>query len=458
MQIIRSLLVFCLVASSGFARADFSLPTYEKYTLANGLTVYLMQQSEVPLVDVQWVVKAGAVNDEKSFGLANLTAESVAFGAGTLTKTQIEDKFDFYGAQFSHYANKENSVLKLSLAVKDSEILLPIFADLVEKPQFNENEFTKYKARYLSELIQRRESPKQMINNIFDRTYYGEHPYGNPVSGDETSVNNINLASVKQFYQNFYTPDNSALIIVGDINIEQWKAKVARLFGQWSGKAKQVQTPIFSATAKLANVVLIDKADANETTFMIGGQGVAVNNSDSVAISVINTILGGRFTSWLNDELRVNSGLTYGAVSRFNKYGNAGTFYISTFTKKSSTFEAIDLAMKTYQRLWQQGIDQKTLDSAKAYVKGQFPPNYETSGQLASLLSTLWTYQLSDDYINSFEQKVDSLTLAKSKKLIEQYFPKQNLHYVLIGNAKELKMKAEKYGKLSESTMKSYAF
>ncbi len=216
--------------------------------------------------------------------------------------------------------------------------------------------------------------------------------------------------------------------------------------------------PIFSATAKLANVVLIDKADANETTFMIGGQGVAVNNSDSVAISVINTILGGRFTSWLNDELRVNSGLTYGAVSRFNKYGNAGTFYISTFTKKSSTFEAIDLAMKTYQRLWQQGIDQKTLDSAKAYVKGQFPPNYETSGQLASLLSTLWTYQLSDDYINSFEQKVDSLTLAKSKKLIEQYFPKQNLHYVLIGNAKELKMKAEKYGKLSESTMKSYAF
>ena len=116
--------------------------------------------------------------------------------------------------------------------------------------------------------------------------------------------------------------------------------------------------------------LLVNKADAKETTFAIGGPGIALGDSDEVPVSVINTILGARFTSWLNDELRVNSGLTYGARSRFDKESEAGTFKISTFTKTETTFEAVDLALKTYQRLWDKGIDSKTLASAKSLGSG----------------------------------------------------------------------------------------
>ena len=132
-----------------------------------------------------------------------------------------------------------------------------------------------------------------------------------------------------------------------------------------------------------ARVYLINKDNATETTLMIGEFGVPMSNPDQIQIDVINTILGGRFTSWLNDELRVNAGYTYGVRSRFASYKNAGTFYISTFTATKNSEPAIDLAVKTYSRLFEKGIDEATLKSAKNYVKGQFPPDYETAGSLA---------------------------------------------------------------------------
>jgi len=191
---------------------------------------------------------------------------------------------------------------------------------------------------------------------------------------------------------------------------------------------------------------------------MIGGNGIPSNHPDKVAIQVINTILGARFTSWLNDELRVNSGLTYGARSKFNSQSQAGNFVISTFTKKETTFEAVDLALKTYQRIWNKGIDKKTLESAKSYVKGQFPPRYETSTQLAQLLSRLWSVNLDDSFINDFQNKVDSLDVNKANQIAKAIFPNENLQFILIGKAADIREKAKNYGELKEMDINSFAY
>lgn len=174
------------------------------------------------------------------------------------------------------------------------------------------------------------------------------------------------------------------------------------------------------------------------------------NAKDYVQLQVINTILGGRFTSWLNDELRVNTGLTYGARSQFNSQAQAGTFYISTFTKTATTIEAIDLALTTYQKLWSLGIDEATLNSAKSYVKGQLPPRYETSDDLANFLADMYVYGIEESMINQFEQSVNELTVARSKELIAQYFPAKDLQFVLIGKADELREPVKKYGAVQE--------
>jgi predicted Zn-dependent peptidase len=205
-------------------------------------------------------------------------------------------------------------------------------------------------------------------------------------------------------------------------------------------------------------VLLINKADATETRFLIGGPGIQRSNPDFVAIQVVNTILGGRFTSWLNDELRVNRGLTYGARSFFNPYRQAGAFAMYSFTRTEKTIEALDVTLEVLNRLHQQGIDAATLHSAQNYVKGQFPPRYETSGDLAALLTDMFLYNFDQAFINDFQQKVDELTPEKINTIVQKYFPQNNLQFVLIGKADEIREAVRKYGELTEKEISSDGF
>ena len=204
--------------------------------------------------------------------------------------------------------------------------------------------------------------------------------------------------------------------------------------------------------------MLVNKDDARETTFLIGGKGITQNNPDFIPVTVVNTILGGRFTSWLNDALRVNSGLTYGAGSRFTTFRKSGTFAVSTFTKVSTTTEAIDLALHVLDSLQRTGIDEQALTSAKNYIKADFPPKYESASELANLLTDMFSLGFDESFINNFQKNVDGLTLAKTRQIIDQYFPKNNLQFVLIGKADTIRDKVKKYGTITEKEIKADGF
>jgi len=450
--------VFIAVASTN-SFATYTLPEYEKVTLENGLTLYLMEQREVPLIDISVVVRAGAIEDGKQAGLNYFTARNLVLGTQSLAKADLDQAVDFVGADVFSTANLEFSTIGASFASKDSELLLPIVRDLVTLPRFDQDEFDKLKQRHLLNLQQNKERPSSVINNYFNRLLFGKKGYGAVVRGDSKSIAALTLPDIQQHFNRWYQPKNSAVIVVGDFNSQLMKTQLNRLFGRWKN-TQQVTPSAVSPTesTKKSKVLLVDKPDARQSTFLIGGKGIKRSNEDRVGISVINTILGARFTSWLNDELRVNAGLTYGARSRFNSYSQDGSFAISTFTKTATTVEAIDLALKTYARLWEQGIDEETLASAKAYVKGQFPPKFETSSDLASLLVNMYGYQFDEQYINTFEQQVDSLTVEKTQQLIAQYFPKENLQFVVVGQADEIKKQLKKYGKVSQVSIQDVGF
>lgn len=438
--------------------ANYTLPDYQKVTLENGITVYLMEQHEVPLVDVSVVVKVGAIDDKKA-GLNYFTARNLVLGTTALTKNELDEKIDFVGANVFSTANLEFVTLGASFAKKDSDTILPLVKDLVTAPRFEQREFDKLKQRHLLNLQQSKERPSSVISNYFNRVVFGKNGYGSVVKGDNKSIKGLTLDDVKDHYQQWYQPKNSAIIVVGDFNSQLMKAKLNQLFGGWENTHEITREELIPVPAKTkSNVLLVNKSDSRQSTFLIGGKGISRGNQDSVGISVINTILGARFTSWLNDELRVNAGLTYGARSRFNSYSQDGSFAITTFTKTATTIDAIDLALKTYARLWEKGIDDETLASAKAYVKGQFPPKFETSSELASLLVNMYGYQFDERYINTFEQQVDSLTTDRTKALIAQYFPKENLQFVVIGQAEAIRDKLKKYGKVSEVNIKDTGF
>ncbi|TDD93913.1 M16 family metallopeptidase [Flavobacterium cellulosilyticum] len=446
------LVLFILTISCTLSAQSFKLPSYSSFKLANGLTVSLMEQHDVPIISVSAILPAGAIYDNEKAGLASITAMALKHGTKNFPKVKLDEELDFLGANLNTYATKEFAGLSSDFASKDQSKVLTIIKEVLLNPTFDTAEFEKEKSRLIVTLGQQKESPRSVIGAYFDTLLFGNHVYGNVVSGNKTTVGNLTVKDIKDFYKSNYNPNEASINIVGDFKSSEMKATITKLFSTWEKSnvnmdnlaSKPISPPLYN------NVLLVNKEDAKETTFYIGASGVSRNNPDFIAIEVVNTLFGGRFTSMLNDELRVNSGLTYGAGSRFNNFKYGGSFYISTFTASKTTEAAIDKALEVLNKLHSTGIDEKALTSAKNYVKGQFPPDYETTEQLAGLLSQMFWYNLDQSFINNFEKNVDSLNLTKANQIIANYFPKDKLQFVLIGKADEIKKIAEKYGKVQE--------
>ena len=454
-------LLFCLpLSANNNQTARFQLPEFQAHTLDNGLQVFLMEHKEVPMIDVQLVFKAGAILDQKHPGLAQATADNLLFGTQKMSKVELEKFLEFRGVSLSSEASLERTSLIASYLTRDNEQVLPILADIATQAQFAEAEWLKYQKRRLDQLKRRKESPSSVAYDYFKQLIYPNHPYQSIAEGTVAGIESANINSVRNFYNTYYRPDNAALVLVGDFDSKVMLKFIQRTFAAWqTPKAQLASMNIGKPKAPSeATVLLVNKADARQSTFYIGGPGINYNDPDYIPLSVINTILGGRFTSWLNDALRVNAGLTYGARSSFIRSSKAGSFAISTFTDTKTTEEAIDLALTTYNRLWQPGIDAKTLDSAKAYLKGQFPPRYETSTQLAAFLASMFIHGYDKSYVNDFETKVNSLTQQQAQALVSRHFPKDNLQFLVIGKAEEIRDIVKKYGKVIEIDINDAGF
>lgn len=450
---VKSVIFILCLSSTLFSQ--FRLPSYDVVQMENGLTVYLMEKKDVPLISLSAVFDGGAVKDGADFGIASFTAEALRFGTRSYSRAQIDSIFNFYGSNINTYANADFSGISTQFIKDNTEILLPVISEMIMHPVFPNEEIDRRKQRWTAELDQAKESPRSVIGSYFNKHIFGDAPYGNPVRGTKSSIEKINVDRIKDFYKINYHPESCAIALVGDFNSSEMKNLIQKYFGNWQNENTKMIMDIRMTNPPFEGpyVYLINKDNAFETTFLIGGFGIKMNNSEQVQVDVINTILGGRFTSWLNDELRVNAGLTYGARSNFAKYKNSGTFYMFSFTQTKNTEAALDLALKTYNRLFEKGIDEETLSSAKNYVKGQFPPNYETSNSLAGFLTQKYVYGLDDSYINDFQKAVDELTVEKANEIITRYFPKENLQFVLIGKADEIRDIAKKYGNVKERNL-----
>ncbi|NDP26991.1 MAG: insulinase family protein [Flavobacterium sp.] len=453
----QKITIFCLlVVSLNLSAQSFKVPNYTTFKLPNGLTISLMEQHDVPIISVSAILSAGAIYDYDKAGLASLTATALKHGTTNFPKTKLDEELDFIGANVDTYATKEFSGISSNFASKDKDKVLTIIKEILLNPVFDVAEFEKEKSRLLVSLEQQKESPRSVIGPYFDTLLFGSHVYGNVINGNNATVSKLTVKEVKDFYNSNYKPNDAAICIVGDFVTKEMKATLTKLFSGWEKSSVEKENlaakPINLPTEN--RVLLVNKEDANEATFYIGSPGISRNNPDFVAIEVVNTLFGGRFTSMLNDELRVNTGLTYGAGSRFRTLKNGGSFYISTFTDVKTTEAAIDKTLEVLNKLHTNGIDEKALNSAKNYVKGQFPPEYETNQQLASLLSQMFWYNFDKSFIDNFEKNVDGLDLTKANQIIAKYFPKDKLQFVIIGKSTHIKKIVEKYGKVTEVQIK----
>ncbi len=444
--VLNLLLLGSLAFAAPVENGDLKLPPYKKVVLKNGLTLLLMEQHEVPIISFNTIIKAGSVADPAGKeGVALLTASLLRKGTKTRSADQLSAELDFIGGQLGVGANFDFTGGEAEFVKKDLTKGLELFADILLNPVFPEDEVKKILAQRIDGIKAAKDQAQGVIGSYFAAYLYGSHPYGRPTGGDEKSLAAITREDVVKFYQTWYAPANTILAVAGDFNAAEMERTLTERFGGWSAKTVptiNLPTPTAFQGKKL---LLVDKPDSTQTFFQIGNLGIQRTNPDRVYVEVINTLFGGRFTSMLNSELRINKGLTYGARSNFSERKAPGPFAISTYTPNQTTEQAIDIALDLLKQLHEKGITEAQLKSAKTYIKGQFPPDIETSDQLAQLIAELEFYGLDQNTINTYYAKIDAMTLADASRIIKQYFPLDNLVFVLIGKAEEIQPVAKKY-------------
>jgi len=444
--------VLAVFASSASPAQSIRIPPHEKTVFKNGLTVLLLEKHGVPIVSFDAIVKTGAAADPAGQeGLASMAAGLLRKGTKTRTAQQFSADLDYIGGSFGANAGGDFTTISAEFLTKDLSRGLELFSDAVLHPTFPQGEADKLLAQSLDAVKGAKDDPQQVLGLYYNGYLYGARPYGWPDGGDEVSLKHINRDAILKFYETYYAPGNTILAVAGEFNAAELRKRLEEVLGVWPVKTIPAVTIPVTAPVKGKRLLLIDKPDATQTYFAFGNIGTTVNDPDRVAIRVVNTVFGGRFTSLLNEALRVESGLTYGAQSAFDLRKAPGTFGIYSFTRNETTVQAIDLALQVLQKLHNEGLTPEQLASAKSYIKGQFPPSIETSSQLARRIAQNEFYGLDDNEVNQLEAHIDAVTPEIAKQVIQKHFPADDLVFVLIGKASAVTHAVQKYAEKQDA-------
>jgi predicted Zn-dependent peptidase len=434
--------LFAIVADA----QSIKMPPHEKFVMKNGLTVLLMEKHGVPIVSFAALIKSGSAADPAGQeGLASQTAALLRKGTNKRSAEQFAADLDFIGGSFETGAGADFSTISAEFLTKDLDQGLALFADALLQPTFPQDEVDKSLAQTLDAVRGSKDDPRRVLTIYYYEYLYGARGYGRPEDGDEISLKNINREGITRFYAANYTPGNTILAVAGEFNAAELRKRIEVTLGAWPAKPAIAAAIPAIAPAKGKRLLLVDKPDASQTYFAIGNVETAAGDPDRVAIRVVNTIFGGRFTSMLNEAMRVESGLTYGVRSEFDPRKTPGPFGIYTFTKNDSTVQAIDMALDILHKLHKDGVTAEQLASAKSYIKGQFPPTIETSRDLAQRIASDEFYGLDDNEVNQLEARVDAVTVETARQVIQKHFPEENLVFVLIGKSAAIAPSVKKY-------------
>lgn len=429
--------------------AEVKLPAYEKYSLENGLVVYLVPMKKLPLVNFRLVVPAGSVYDPKTKeGLAGLTATLLKKGTKNKTATQISEEIEFVGGSLSTGTIQDLAYITAEFLSKDTDLGLNMISDILFNPIFPQEEIERERSQVLAGLEQEKDEPTVVANKHFYEFLFGDHPYAHAVEGNSSSVQSLSRKDILDFYQKYYKAKGSVLVVVGDFDSSILKEKINKLFSAWeAGPGYKMKLP---RPAKISGwkTMLVEKPDVTQTQIRIGNIGVARDNPDIFAINVTNIILGGGFASRLVDEIRVNRGLTYGVSSRFVPFKDSGIYLISTFTKNKTTRETIDVALAEVKKFREKGVSAEELKGAQNYIKGLFPLRLETPEAIATQITDIEFYGLDPNYVENYYKKIDAVTLDEVKKTAQKYFEYDNLAFLVVTNPKEVKSQLAGMGKL----------
>ena len=415
--------------------SPLKLPTPQRFTLANGLTVLLVEQHKRPVVTANLVVLSGSeANPLDKPGLAAFTAAMLDAGTERRGAPEIADSVAQIGAVLTSGSNSDFSSAEVRTLTTTVDAAFDLLADVSLHPAFAEKEIERLRSTRLTQLQQQRDNPNAIASRVLNDALYGpQHPYGFIELGTRHSLESLSREDLLAFWRRGYTPANSALVLAGDLTQEQARSLAEKHFGTWGGSASTQRLPAVRA-AEARRIIIVDRGSSPQTALRLGEIGVPRASPDYVPLSIMNTALGGIFTSRINLNLRERHGYTYGASSAFVFRRGPGPFLIGAGVRTDATAPAVKEIFNELGRIRAEDLSPQELALAKDALARSLPGEFETNAEAARSIGSLFVYDLPLDYYGTLPQSIQAVTAGEVHRVANQYLQPDRIVVVAVGD------------------------
>jgi len=426
-------------APPGGADVVYTPPRIQEATLGNGVRVLLVERHELPIVAVRIVATHGA--EAGGVGVGSFAGALLGSGTKTRSALEISDAFESLGADFGTSADDDSvSVSAKVLSPKLNEALA-LLADVVQHPTFPKEEVDRERSRRLNEIGRTRDVPARLLGDLrLELLYPAGHPYAHALLGTAEAVEKITSADLAKFYASVFQPDVVTVAIAGDVTRKTALEELERALGGWKGKSKRVKPiaePAFDP--KQPRVVLIDRPGATQSNVSVTDIGVPRVTKDHDALTLMNSILGGSFSSRINLNLREKHAYTYGARSGFDMRHGAGPFGAGGAIKTESTAPAVKEILAEIDAIRGAPVTEEELADAKSQVIKQLPSWFETAGGTAGTLAAMAVHGLPIDEFATLPARIQKVTREDVQRVAEARLRPSQLRLVVVGDAAKIK-------------------
>ncbi len=430
--------------------ADLKLPPVALAKLPNGLTLRVVEMHEVPLVRVTLRIKGGGRLDGDLPGLATFTANLLDEGAGTRDAFGIASEAAYLGATLSSAADWDHSYVNLSTPRRTLGPALDLLADVALRPSFKSADVARERDLRLAQIVQQRDQPNGMAALAFGAILFpANHPYHRPLNGDSAATSRLDSLTVRGFYGRTFRPDQAELVITGDITLAEARAEITKRLGKWiqnrMAPPRAAIPPVVPRPGR-REVFLVDKPGAAQSIIMIGAPGVARSNPDFAAIEVMNTILGGSFSSRLNQNLRETKGYTYGAGSQFIYRPVPGPFVARAAVRTDVTDSSLVEFFAELNGIRDSAVSNAELERARNYIVLGLPGDFETTGQMGNQIGELLTFGLPTTYFDTYVRRVMAVSVSDVQRVARAYFDPAKVDVVVVGDVAKIRPRIEALG------------
>mgnify|MGYP001627277676 FL=1 len=418
---------------------EIKFPDLQKAQLKNGLKVVLAERHSIPVINFNLIVDAGYAADQFGLpGTSKLAMEMIDEGTKKRTALQISEELALLGASLGSGSDLDVSFVSLSALKNRLDESLDIFADVILNPSFPEEDFNRMKAQTIAAIQREKVTPTSMALRVFPKILYGDnHAYGNPMtgSGTEESVKKITREDLIKYHQTWFKPNNSTLVIVGDITLDEIVPKLEKLFDSWKPGTVPVKNISEVSHKEKPVVYILDRPGSLQSVIFAGHIAPPSNDPDDIAIEMMNTIFGGAFTSRINMNLREDKHWSYGASSFLMGARGQRPFVVYASVQTDKTKESmIEIKKELEQMVSTKPPTEEELNKNKQNEILALPGSWETMRAVLGSIVTIVKYNLPDDYYKNYPNKLRSLSLNDVQRATEKVIKPDRLIWVVVGD------------------------